>query len=101
MASTEFSRGAHLVAARAWSEIPVGQVEFLDAERATLLLVIVDELILLYAGHDVRFAVRWRAVTVASSEEAEEKAISGVEGAEMQKRAAATKGRTPTVNMRK
>ena len=43
---TEFSRGAHLVAAGAWSEVPVGQVELLNAERAALLLVIVDELVL-------------------------------------------------------
>ena len=50
---TEFSRGAHLIAAGARTEVPVGQVELLDAERAALLLVIVDELVLLYAGHGV------------------------------------------------
>ena len=48
---TEFSRGAHLVAAGARAEVPVGQVELLDAEGAALFLVIVDELVLLQAGH--------------------------------------------------
>jgi hypothetical protein len=42
----EFSRGAHLVAAGARTEVPVGQVELLDAEGTALLFVIVDELVL-------------------------------------------------------
>jgi hypothetical protein len=47
------ARAAYLVAARAGSEVLVGQVELLDTERAALILVIVDELVLLYAGHGV------------------------------------------------
>lgn len=89
----EFSRGAHLVAAGAWSKVPVGQVELLDAQRAALLLVVVDELVLLYAGHDVRLGVRWRAAEVASSERRREGSGPGVGDAEMQNRAAGAKGK--------
>jgi hypothetical protein len=42
-----------LVAAWTGPEIPVREVELLDAERAALLLVIVDELVLLQSGHGV------------------------------------------------
>jgi hypothetical protein len=40
-----------LVAAWAGPEIPVREVELFDAERAALLLVIVDELVLLQSRH--------------------------------------------------
>jgi hypothetical protein len=43
---------AHLVAAGTRSEVSVGQVELLDAERTALVFVVVDELVLLYARHD-------------------------------------------------
>lgn len=43
--------GSYLVAAGAWFEVPVRQVELLDAEGTALILVIVDELVLLYTGH--------------------------------------------------
>lgn len=42
---------AYLIAARAGAEVLVCQVELFDAERAGLVLVIVDELVVLYAGH--------------------------------------------------
>jgi hypothetical protein len=42
-----------LVAAGTWPEVPVGQVELLDAERAALVLVVVDELVILEARHGV------------------------------------------------
>lgn len=41
-----------MVAAGAGPEVSVGQVELLDAERTALVLVVVDELVLLYPGHD-------------------------------------------------
>jgi hypothetical protein len=44
---------AYLVAAGTWPEVPVGQVELLDAERAALVLVVVDELVILEARHGV------------------------------------------------
>lgn len=40
---------AHLIATRTRTEILVGEIEFLDTKRAGLFLLIVDELILLYA----------------------------------------------------
>lgn len=40
-----------MVATGTWAEVPIGQVELLDAEGAALLLVIVDELVLLHARH--------------------------------------------------
>jgi hypothetical protein len=50
---------AYLVATGAWAEVLVGEVELLDAQRAHLLLVIVDELVLLCARHG---GVVWRGV---------------------------------------
>jgi len=51
MASPSFGMAAYLVATRTGPEVPVRKIEFLDAERATLLLVIVDELVLLHSRH--------------------------------------------------
>jgi hypothetical protein len=42
-----------LIAAGTWPEVPVGQIELLDAERAALVLVVVDELVILEARHGV------------------------------------------------
>lgn len=42
-------RRAYLVAAGTRAEVSVGQVEFLDAERTALVLVVVDELVVLEA----------------------------------------------------
>ena len=42
-----------MVAAGTWAEVSVGQVELLDAERTALVLVVVDELVILKAGHGV------------------------------------------------
>ena len=44
---------AYLVAAGTRAEVSVGQIELLDAERAALVLVVVDELVILEAGHGV------------------------------------------------
>ena len=44
---------AYLVAAGTRAEVSVGQVELLDAERAALVLVVIDELVILEAGHGV------------------------------------------------
>lgn len=46
--------GSYLVAAGTWAEVSVGQVELFDAERAALVLVVVDELVILEAGHGGR-----------------------------------------------
>lgn len=51
MASPSFGRAAYLVATRTGTEVPVRQVELLDAEGAALLLVIVDKLVLLHSRH--------------------------------------------------
>jgi hypothetical protein len=49
----EGGRGeAHLISTGTWPEVPVREVELLDAKRAALLLIIVDELVLLYTRHD-------------------------------------------------
>lgn len=45
---------AYLVAAWARLEVLVGEIELLNAEGAELLLLIVDELVYLCAGHGVR-----------------------------------------------
>lgn len=44
-------RAANLISAGTRAEISVGQVELLNAERTALFFIVVDELILLYAGH--------------------------------------------------
>jgi hypothetical protein len=50
-ASPSFGGKAYLVAARTRAEVPIRQVELLDAERAALVLVIVDELVLVLSRH--------------------------------------------------
>ena len=51
--SPSFGIKAYLVAAWAGAEVPVREVELFDTERAALLLVIVDELVLLQSRHGV------------------------------------------------
>lgn len=55
-----WGRGTYLVAARTWLEAFVGEVELFHAERAGLLLVIVEyEGVLMYAfGHCERHEAR-------------------------------------------
>ena len=43
---------AYLVSTGTWSEVLVGEVKLLHTEGAALIFIIVDELILQYAGHD-------------------------------------------------
>ena len=57
MAARWRAQGAYLVAAGTRAEVLVRQVEFLDAERAALVLLVVDELVLLYAGHGGQLGV--------------------------------------------
>lgn len=61
---------AYLVAAWTGLEVLVGEVELLNAEGAELLLVIVDELVYLCAGHGVcgDGERRWRSRSVLCRE---------------------------------
>lgn len=92
------SERTNLVATWAWPEVLVGEIELLDAEGTELLLLIVDELVYLCAGHDVRGdGGRWWRTRSVFCREMDARIASRVAATE-QCRGQGTNRRTPAVD---